>query len=57
MNNPAETAPLDVAPQRTHAVKDNQQLFASRYLSVLPSGDELQRERERRNIEQQIKDR
>ncbi|MCK9246575.1 MAG: PDDEXK nuclease domain-containing protein [Anaerolineaceae bacterium] len=40
-------------------LKDSQQLFASRYLTVLPSEEELQREleRERRNIEQQIKER
>jgi|SRR5690606_3756085 len=39
-------------------LKDSQQLFASRYLTVLPNEEELQREleRERRNIEQQIKE-
>lgn len=39
-------------------LKDSQQLFASRYLTVLPSEEELQREleRERRKIEQQIKE-
>lgn len=39
-------------------LKDSQQLFASRYLTVLPSEEELQREleRERRNIEQKIKE-
>ncbi|SEA01192.1 PDDEXK nuclease domain-containing protein [Alkalimonas amylolytica] len=39
-------------------LKDSQQLFASRYLTILPSEEELQREleRERRNIEQQIKE-
>ena len=40
-------------------LKDSQQLFASRFLTVLPSEEELQRElaREQRNIEQQIKER
>ncbi|MEN3159929.1 PDDEXK nuclease domain-containing protein [Alkalimonas sp. NCh-2] len=39
-------------------LKDSQQLFASRYLTILPSEEELQREleRERRKIEQQIKE-
>ncbi|MFC3851633.1 hypothetical protein ACFOOG_02205 [Saccharospirillum mangrovi] len=39
-------------------LKDSQQLFASKYLTVLPSEEELQREleRERRIIEQRIEE-
>lgn len=40
-------------------LKDSQHLFASKYLTVLPSEEELQREleRERRKVEEQIRER
>ncbi len=40
-------------------LKDSQHLFASKYLTVLPSEEELQREleRERRKVEQEIRER
>lgn len=53
-----ETVSPELSRSRYSVLKDSQQLFASRYLTVLPSEEELQRVlgRERRKIEQQIKE-